>query len=72
MCMFRAVVVNETYYYLMVCMFRAVVKFGFLIDINECLGKHGCEKKCINTIGSFRCNCEVGYKYSTVDGGMLW
>ncbi|KAH8849537.1 Neurogenic locus notch likerotein 1 [Schistosoma japonicum] len=31
-------------------------------DIDECLsGRSGCESKCVNTYGSFRCECENGY-----------
>ncbi|CAH8825520.1 unnamed protein product [Trichobilharzia szidati] len=37
-------------------------------DIDECLsGKSGCEQRCINTYGSFRCACESGYIISEED-----
>ncbi|KAK2079717.1 hypothetical protein QBZ16_002112 [Prototheca wickerhamii] len=33
-------------------------------DIDECaLGLHNCEQICINTPGSFRCDCKAGYKH---------
>ena len=33
------------------------------IDINECNTTNGgCEHSCTNTIGSFICNCELGYQ----------
>lgn len=32
-------------------------------DVDECAaGKHNCDGKCQNTIGSYRCLCSVGYK----------
>ena len=31
-------------------------------DINECNGKHNCEHECVNTKGSFYCECEAGYQ----------
>ena len=34
-------------------------------DINECLtSNHGCGRtqKCVNTIGSFKCQCQPGYE----------
>ena len=40
----------------------------FYLDINECLGNHGCVKKCYNTIGSYLCNCAIGYRYDPADG----
>ena len=33
------------------------------IDINECRSKeHDCEEDCINTPGSYYCNCKKGYR----------
>lgn len=29
-------------------------------DIDECVGDHGCEKECVNTVGSFICECPGG------------
>ncbi|KAK5579102.1 hypothetical protein RB653_008781 [Dictyostelium firmibasis] len=44
---------------------------GICIDENECLTKKPCESKystCVNTIGSFKCNCNQGFmKYQSID-----
>ena len=33
------------------------------IDIDECsLGRHSCEHRCVNTVGSYRCACNIGYE----------
>lgn len=33
------------------------------IDINECeIGGNGCAQRCVNTLGSFRCECNSGYR----------
>ncbi|KAK1804810.1 hypothetical protein P4O66_003652 [Electrophorus voltai] len=33
-----------------------------LSDINECQDSNPCHQHCLNTIGSFRCACELGYQ----------
>ncbi len=34
----------------------------YLIDNNECtLNTDGCQQLCVNTVGSFRCDCNSGY-----------
>ena len=35
--------------------------FPPLSDVNECTTKMPCGQKCINTIGSFLCQCSTGY-----------
>jgi len=30
-------------------------------DIDECEDAHGCFQTCINQMGSFKCECMVGY-----------
>ena len=36
--------------------------FG-VADIDECMeGGHGCDQTCVNTPGSYYCNCERGYQ----------
>ena len=32
-----------------------------LLDINECNGNHGCHHFCVNIIGSYKCDCFLGY-----------
>ena len=35
----------------------------YTIDINECdTNNGGCEQDCINTIGSYQCQCREGYE----------
>ncbi|VDL61324.1 unnamed protein product [Hymenolepis diminuta] len=38
-------------------------------DVNECEGEIGfvvrCQQRCVNTFGSFRCECESGYELQT-------
>jgi len=35
---------------------------GLLADINECrIGNHTCDQKCVNTNGSYSCDCSKGY-----------
>ena len=31
------------------------------VDIDECIGVHGCEHECINSPGSFTCSCKSGW-----------
>ena len=36
----------------------------FLTDINECQNNNGgCDQKCLNSVGSYQCDCFKGYKY---------
>ena len=37
------------------------------IDIDECSDPqvHGCQHTCVNTIGSFYCDCDPGYTLDT-------
>uniref|UniRef100_A0A2C9KBX8 Metalloendopeptidase n=1 Tax=Biomphalaria glabrata TaxID=6526 RepID=A0A2C9KBX8_BIOGL len=44
-----------------------IQKFGFSVhyiaETDECeTDEHGCDHVCINTIGSFRCDCRIGYE----------
>ncbi|XP_043211377.1 tolloid-like protein 2 [Amphibalanus amphitrite] len=35
----------------------------FMTELDECSGpNHGCEHNCVNTRGSFRCSCRIGYE----------
>jgi hypothetical protein len=31
------------------------------VDIDECTLSQPCEQECVNNIGSFECNCSVGF-----------
>ena len=38
------------------------------LDVNECLtGNGGCTHNCNNTVGSYQCYCEDGYKLNSDD-----
>ena len=38
----------------------------FFIDVNECLVNNGgCHQRCINTEGSYYCECFEGYFFDT-------
>ena len=39
-----------------------VMYIVFLTDINECENSGTCDHRCINTIGSFVCDCYPGYQ----------
>ena len=35
----------------------------YVPDIDECLSpNHGCEQTCMNTAGTYICNCSIGYR----------
>ena len=37
-----------------------------LSDVNECtLNTDGCQQRCVNTPGSFRCECNSGYSLNS-------
>ena len=39
-----------------------------LADNNECLsGNGGCQQVCVNTNGSYYCDCQTGYKLKSDD-----
>lgn len=39
-----------------------LIKLLCVPDMNECdMHKGGCDQVCVNTIGSFHCECEEGY-----------
>lgn len=45
----------------------SVMKRGFFLkffkEIDECaLGTHGCQQICINTMGSYKCDCRLGFE----------
>ena len=40
--------------------------FFLLSDVNECRsGSNDCEELCVNTEGSYECDCSVGYTHAT-------
>ncbi|KRY12598.1 Tolloid-like protein 1 [Trichinella patagoniensis] len=37
--------------------------FNFIKEFDECkTTNHGCHHKCVNTLGSYRCECDIGYE----------
>ena len=34
----------------------------YVIEIDECVGNHDCEDTCVNTNGSYVCQCGPGYQ----------
>ena len=69
---------NKTYFfakYVMACIVRSItVSFLFHLcnlEINECLDATICENgaTCVNTPGSFRCDCVEGWKGSRCEEG---
>ncbi|KAG8183432.1 hypothetical protein JTE90_023188 [Oedothorax gibbosus] len=45
----------------------SVLKMGFaatfVTEVDECAGEsHGCEQRCVNTIGGYRCECAIGFE----------
>ena len=39
---------------------------AYISDINECSqGISGCSQQCINSIGSYKCDCNTGYYLSS-------
>ena len=36
----------------------------FPTDRDECLISHYCMHRCVNTVGSYYCECDIGYKLS--------
>ena len=41
----------------------SIMTYVEILDINECdLNIDGCDQTCVNTVGSFLCNCTDGYE----------
>ena len=50
------------YFYNINCIYPCT----YSIDIDECsLNTDNCEHSCVNTVGSYTCTCETGYKLSS-------
>ena len=47
-----------------VCVFYTFkISLFYFIEYDECLkDNHGCGHICVNTLGGFRCECEIGYE----------
>lgn len=47
-----------------------IILFNFqnsCTDVNECSTNNGgCEQDCVNTIGSFKCSCRLGYRLDPI------
>jgi len=46
-------------------MFNCVPTFFLFTDVNECLTSNPCQHQCYNLIGSYLCQCEVGYELAS-------
>ena len=45
------------------CLLMSITTDIKLLDINECdMNVDGCDQICVNTVGSFLCNCTDGYE----------
>ena len=47
---------------------KATQKFllAFYLDINECeINNGGCDQKCLNTAGTYQCDCFGGFIYNS-------
>jgi hypothetical protein len=44
-----------------------IIKMKLLTDVNECTSRHGCGQICENTVGSYLCSCEEGFKLQLSD-----
>ena len=41
--------------------YKAINQYSFLLDINECQTLNGgCSQWCVDTVGSYECQCDVG------------
>ena len=46
-----------------VCHIHSSKVVEFYTDINECMEEdHSCNQTCVNTPGSYYCNCELGFQ----------
>ena len=43
---------------------RSLSRFSFLVDVDECGGDNKCSSgaECVNTNGSYICECAAGYR----------
>ncbi|CDW52674.1 bone morphogenetic protein [Trichuris trichiura] len=42
---------------------KAGFSFNFIKEFDECkTTNHGCRHKCVNTLGGYRCECDIGYE----------
>ena len=61
--------IKTLFKYLFVCLFVYLFICLFIcrvLDVNECADSNGgCNQKCVNIGGSYRCECNEGYTLSS-------
>ena len=51
-----------------VCFVVGWLVFFFILphaDVDECIGRSDCEQVCINTVGSYDCDCFDGFTFNS-------
>ena len=53
---------RPTYMHIQIITHSVIMYIALLTDINECENNRICDHRCINTFGSFFCECFPGYQ----------
>ncbi len=57
---------NTSSYYILLSELRLVPSLSDAVDIDECEnGTDNCQQQCVNTEGSFLCECYSGFKFDS-------